>query len=165
MRDLSPDDTRRVGLATVVRTLAPDDRAENERWDAFVERCPAATFFHRAGWQRIIGSVFRHRTWFLYAERDGVIEGVLPLARIKSVLFGHSLVSLPFGVYGGVAATSDEAAGALEAEAQRLAVELGVAHLAAPVRDLPQGDPARCGRQHAGDPAQAAGDGEEGHQE
>ena len=44
-------------------------------------------------------------------------------------LFGNALVSLPFAVYAGVAASSDEAAQALEAEAQRLAQKLGVAHL------------------------------------
>ena len=35
--------------------------------------------------------------------------GVLPLARVKSLLFGDALVSLPFAVYGG-AAVVDEAA-------------------------------------------------------
>ena len=73
--------------------------------------------------------VFRHETYFLYWESRGRIDGVLPLAHVKSLLFGQSLVSLPFAVYGGVAATSAAAAEALEAEAQRLAQRLGVAHL------------------------------------
>ncbi len=54
---------------------------------------------------------------------------MLPLAHVKSLLFGNSLVGLPFAVYGGVAATSADAASALEAEAQRLARSLGVDHL------------------------------------
>jgi FemAB-related protein (PEP-CTERM system-associated) len=112
-----------------VARLRADDRAGAARWDAFVDVCPAATFFHRAGWQRILHDSFRHETHFLYAETGGRIEGVLPLAHVKSLLFGHSLVSLPFAVYGGVAATSDAAAGALELEAQHLARRLGVAHL------------------------------------
>jgi FemAB-related protein (PEP-CTERM system-associated) len=99
------------------------------RWDEFVVRCSAATFFHRAGWQRVLHDVFRHDTHFLYAERGDCIEGVLPLAHVKSLLFGQALVSLPFAVYGGVVATSDEAAAALETEAQRLARQLRVAHL------------------------------------
>ena len=37
------------------------------------------------------------------------IEGVLPLAEVKSLLFGHTLVSLPFCVYGGIAAESERA--------------------------------------------------------
>ena len=91
--------------------------------------CPQATFFHRAGWQRILRKAFGHDTYFLYAESEGRIQGVLPLAHIKSWLFGSSLTSLPFAVYGGVAAENDAAAQALEKEAQRLAQQLGVKHL------------------------------------
>jgi FemAB-related protein (PEP-CTERM system-associated) len=104
------------------------DAADLARWDAFVERCPEATFFHRAGWKEVLESVFRHRTHYLLAERDADVVGVLPLAQVKSWLFGHSLVSLPFGVYGGVAATDPAAAPALHAAARALADELGVDH-------------------------------------
>jgi FemAB-related protein (PEP-CTERM system-associated) len=99
------------------------------RWEAFVAACPKATFFHRAGWQTVIRDVFRHPTYFLFAEQDGQILGVLPLAHVNSRLFGNALTGLPFAVYGGVATESEEAATALEAEAQRLAVELGTDHL------------------------------------
>lgn len=112
-----------------VRCLDSSQPAQVQRWDAFVQACPAATFFHRAGWQDVIRQVFRHDTYFLYAEQGGVIQGVLPLAHVRSRLFGHSLSSLPFAVYGGVAAVNDEAASALESEAQRLAESLGVEHL------------------------------------
>src|SRR4051812_36826821 len=98
---LEPAQTRRLSL---------DDRRTAARWDAFVLGCRSATFFHRSGWQRIIENVFAHNTYFLYVERAGNIEGVLPLAHIKSFLFGNALVSLPFAVYGGVAAQSAEAA-------------------------------------------------------
>ncbi|MBP6898886.1 MAG: FemAB family PEP-CTERM system-associated protein [Burkholderiaceae bacterium] len=112
-----------------VRRLAEADDAQSRRWDEFVFACPQASFFHRAGWQRVIRRVFGHDTQFLYAERDGHIVGVLPLARVHSWLFGHSLVSLPFAVYGGVAAMDDEAADALEREAQAIAQQAGVEHL------------------------------------
>ena len=94
-----------------------------------MDSCPQATFFHRAGWQTVIADVFRHRTYFIYAETDGVIDGVLALAHVNSLLFGNALVSLPFAVYGGVAALDDDAATALEGEAQKIAQRLGVAHL------------------------------------
>jgi len=112
-----------------IERLDPTDAAGAARWDAFVMACPAATFFHRAGWQNILRDVFRHETYFLFARGAAGIEGVLPLARIKSMLFGHSLVSLPFAVYGGVAANNPAAADALEQEAQALARRLGVEHL------------------------------------
>lgn len=109
--------------------LLPGDTATAARWDAFVEACPGASFFHKAGWQKIVGDVFGHSTFFLYAERNGDIEGVLPLGHVKSRLFGNALVSLPFAVYGGVAAGSDEAANKLERQAQFIAIERGVDHL------------------------------------
>jgi FemAB-related protein (PEP-CTERM system-associated) len=99
------------------------------RWDAFVLTCPQATFFHRAGWQTVLSRVFGHQTYFLYAQVDGDIKGVLPLGEIRSRLFGHSLTSLPFAVYGGVAATDEVAREALEHHAQSLAQSLGAAHL------------------------------------
>lgn len=77
----------------------------------------------------MIERAFGHRTWFLYAENNGRIEGVLPLAEVKSLLFGHSLVSLPFCVYGGIAATTETARQALHQEAQAIAARLGVGHL------------------------------------
>lgn len=112
--------------APIVRELGPDDHG---RWDAFVEACPEASFFHRAGWQRVLQQGLGHDAPFLYAERDGEIEGVLPLGHVKSLLFGNSLVSTPFCVYGGVAARNETARTALEDEACRRAEALRVDHL------------------------------------
>lgn len=104
------------------------EQSDSARWDAFVEQCPEATFFHLSAWRDVISGVFRHRCHFLYAERDGQIVGVLPLAEIRSRLFGHSLTSLPFCVYGG-AVGDDEAIDLLEQHADSLARELGVEHM------------------------------------
>ncbi|MFV8835513.1 FemAB family XrtA/PEP-CTERM system-associated protein [Aquisalimonas sp. APHAB1-3] len=103
--------------------------ADHQRWDAFVDACPGATFCHRAGWQTVIERAFGHRTYFMMATRGDRIEGVLPLARMRSMLFGDQLVSLPFCVYGGIAADTDAAASALDRAAQARAAELGVDHL------------------------------------
>ncbi len=100
-----------------------------QRWDAFVERCPEATFFHRAGWKEIVEGLFGHRTFYLLAERDASIVGVLPLAEVKSLFFGHALVSLPFCVYGGVASTDPAAVPVLHAAAREIARGLAVDHL------------------------------------
>ena len=114
---------------TVIERLAPGDTRHAAAWDAFVMACPQASFFHRAGWQRILEDVFGHRTHYLCAVADNRITGVLPLAHVKSVLFGNALTSLPFAVYGGVAVSDEASATALEAEAQRLARQFGVQHL------------------------------------
>jgi len=112
-----------------IDSLRLDDDSGRAAWDAYVLAAPGATFFHRAGWQRVLHDVFRHDTHYLRAMRGGRLVGVLPLAHVKSLLFGSALTSLPFAVYGGVVADDDEAAAALEQEAQRLAQRLRVQHL------------------------------------
>ena len=100
-----------------------------ERWERFVAGCPEATFFHRLGWKRILEREFRHRCHYLVAERAQEMVGVLPLAETRSRLFGHALVSLPFCVYAGPAASDDDACHALLDAAERLARSLGVDYL------------------------------------
>jgi FemAB-related protein (PEP-CTERM system-associated) len=110
-----------------VRELEPSSTG---RWDAFVAECPSATFFHRAGWKRVIEEAFGHRTFFLYAEdAAGAIVGVLPLVLIRSLLFGRSLTSTAFCVYGGPATASASAEEALTARAIEIAREHGVLHV------------------------------------
>lgn len=115
----------RIAVAEV-RPYRPEDR---EPWERFVLGCPQATFFHRIGWREILEGVFRHTCHYLLAERNGRIVGVLPLAHVKSVLFGDALVSLPFAVYGGVAADDADATRRLHEAATELGARLGVQHL------------------------------------
>ena len=72
-------------------------------WDAFVERTNA-TFCHLAPWRRIVGDVLGHDCLYAVArDASGAWEGVLPLVRVKSRVFGHFLISMPFLNYGGPA--------------------------------------------------------------
>jgi FemAB-related protein (PEP-CTERM system-associated) len=116
------------GLPVLVQLLGTGEE-ERARWDAFVHACPEATFFHRAGWQTVLEQCYGKQTWFFYVEEGGVITGVLPLARMQSRMFGHYLASLPFCVYGGVAAITDTARKLLDQAAEELAASLNVGHL------------------------------------
>ncbi|HEY1327947.1 MAG TPA: FemAB family XrtA/PEP-CTERM system-associated protein [Casimicrobiaceae bacterium] len=121
---------RAARAAAVAPPSVRDARTEDAaRWDAYVTAAPAATFFHRFGWRDILEQSFRHRTHYLVAERNGAIVGVLPLAEVKSLLFGHALTSLPFAVYGGPAADDALAERALVDAAVDRAKRLGVTHL------------------------------------
>ena len=145
MMESAASEVVRIGRAADRVSVRPFADADAAAWEEFVRRCPEATFFHRIGWRKIIEGVFRHRTHYLVAERPGAIAGVLPLAEVKSRLFGHALVSLPIGVYGGPAATDPEAARALVEAASALADSLDVDHLefrscAASCPDWPQQD-------------------------
>ena len=107
----------------------PFQEADRAAWNAFVNAHPEGTFFHLAEWQDVLRAAFGHRTQYLLAEREGEICGMLPLAEVKSLLFGHSLVSTPFCVYGGIVASDVQAFQALERSACELARNLGVEHL------------------------------------
>ena len=114
---------------TVGVAIRPASTGDSTRWDAFVASCGEATFFHRFAWREVYESVFRHRTHYLLAERGDEVIGVLPLVELRSLLFGHSLCSLPFALYGGVAATDPAAVPALHEAAVTLGRQLGVQHL------------------------------------
>ena len=129
----TPAAAARPGAITVLQL----QRHEHARWDAFVLDCADATFFHRAGWHTIMEQGFGHDSYFLYAEQDGRIAAVLPLVHLHSRLFGSSLVSLPFCVYGGIAGGGAPARQALDGAAQALARRLGVGHLEYRWRDAP----------------------------
>lgn len=70
-----------------------------------------------------------HRCHYLYVERRGVVTGILPLAEIRSWLFGHALISTPFCVYGGIVAADADSAARLTDAATTLADALRVDYL------------------------------------
>ena len=110
-------------MGVAIRSL---DAAQAPAWDAFVHGHADGTFFHLAAWRHAIERGFGHRTHYLFAERDGTVAGVLPLAQVKTRLFGNALVSVPFCVYGGPLAADAETATALARHAAGLMRNLHV---------------------------------------
>jgi FemAB-related protein (PEP-CTERM system-associated) len=89
-------------------------------WNAFVRSQPGWSHFHQYGWKDAIERAFGHECIYLAARDQSRLVGVLPLVRVKSVLFGHYLVSMPFVNYGGPLG-SPAAITALATEAAELA--------------------------------------------
>jgi serine/alanine adding enzyme len=106
------------------------DEASACDWDSFVESTPTASVYHRYAWRQLVCSLFAHEA-FYFAARDlnRTIVGVLPLIRLKSLLFGDLLVSLPYFNYGGLVAQSTRIAEELLSGAVALAQRIGVAHI------------------------------------
>src|SRR4051812_23155788 len=95
-------------------------------WDEFVMSQQGWTHFHLYGWRRVMERVMRHDRLYLAArDAHGQLVAVLPLVRVRSRLFGHYLVSMPFLNYGGPIG-SPEGVRALTEEAARLAMRGGV---------------------------------------
>lgn len=71
-------------------------------WDEFVARAEDSSFCHLAGWRDILSDALGVECLYRVATDDGgEWQGILPLVRVKSLIFGHYLVSLPFLNYGG----------------------------------------------------------------
>jgi len=114
-----------------IRLSGGDDA---QYWDDYVFRHPAATLCHLYGWGKVIRGTYGHPAYYLVAETDdkerrGTIRGVLPLVHIKSLLFGNSLVSMPFLNYGGLLADDEHTEKLLFEEAMRLGRKLRVRNL------------------------------------
>lgn len=97
-----------------------------EEWNAFVRAHESGTPFHLTQWAQAINDAYGYATPYLRARRGQEIVGVLPLTHVRSPLFGKSLVSNAFAVYGGPLAEDAEAHAALDAEAWALAQKFGV---------------------------------------
>jgi serine/alanine adding enzyme len=78
-----------------------------EEWDGFASQQEGFTHFHRLRWRSVMERVFGHECLYLAArDWEGALIGVLPLVRVRSLVFGHYLVSMPFLNYGGPLGTS-----------------------------------------------------------
>ena len=89
----------------VIKPLTDAHRAEE--WDRYVLSKAHSAIYHRWAFRDIIQSAFGHNAVYLAAfNRAHEICGVLPAIEMKSRLFGHFIVSLPFFTYGAALANS-----------------------------------------------------------
>lgn len=114
---------------TDVRVVDLSDRAQRDRWDAFVHSSTEATAFHLSAWGLAISASMGHQAYYLATFQGVEITGILPLIHVKSLLFGQSLSSLAFAVYGGPLTGSSEIHAALDSAAWALAQKLGISVL------------------------------------
>ncbi len=127
---------------TTIWTL---DSSLEGRWSDYVQRHPQATIFHELAWRDMLVRTFPHVPHYLLAEQKGRTVGVLPIVEIRSIFFGVSMVSLPFGVYGGILADDPEVARHLADAGRKVAMASGakyveLRHLHDPGIDLPSTD-------------------------
>jgi len=115
---------------------------DSDRWDSLVTEMPEACNYHRWGWKRAIEDTYGHEGFYLMALDHASIEGILPLFEMKSRVFGHFLVSMPFFSYGGVVSKTAEARRHLLENAVEFAKEHKVSHI-----ELRQSTPAEIGWQ------------------
>jgi serine/alanine adding enzyme len=117
----------RLGATPLSVSVATEH--DSRLWDAFVLSHPRAFGYHEWAWRGVFERSFGHSTVYLIARDRGPVVGVLPLVRIRSLLFGRSITSLPFVNYGGVLAASAQAANVLVDEAVAIASEEKCRHV------------------------------------
>lgn len=99
-------------------------------WDSYVEKNANASAYHSSSIRLVIESSFNLKCYYLSAEdKNKNIVGVLPLVELKSKLFGHFFVSMPFFNYGGVLADSLKVEEALFLAAQGISNKLNLSHI------------------------------------
>ncbi|SDT96730.1 FemAB family XrtA/PEP-CTERM system-associated protein [Desulfobacula phenolica] len=96
------------------------DRSDFKNWDNYVLNHPSGSVFHLTAWKSVIEKSFGHRNFYLIGEQQGKICGIFPIFEIKSFLFGHYFISIPFAEIGGVLADSIEIEQSLIKEALKI---------------------------------------------
>lgn len=123
--ELLNDSSTRLA-AIDVRTAVDQD---GQRWMHYVEQHRATEIGHHWGWRQVLHEVHRLQPHYLIASRHDCIVGILPMAEVKGLLFGHSLVSLPFVASAGPLFDDQAAHDALLESATALADRLRVSHI------------------------------------
>lgn len=80
-------------------------------------------------WMNVVHDIYDYKVYRLAIFEGGRALGALSLVEVKHPVFGHYLVTAPFGSYGGFAFESNEARNLLLEEANRLAEEIKVNYI------------------------------------
>lgn len=101
-------------------------QGDANEWNRLLAGTEGASFCHLYGWRAVMEKTLGHETsWWIARDDEGNVDGLLPLVRVRSKLFGDYLVSMPFLNYGGPTGTPD-ARTALAMHAGQRAAALGV---------------------------------------
>ncbi len=119
--------------AQLRRLQSSDDEAR----DDFVRRHARGTFFHLSAWRRSVEQIFGHQPYEWCLEREGRLVGILPSMCTRSLSGKRSLVSMPYGVYGGPLGESSDMERALVETASQEARKRGFARVELRLREDP----------------------------
>src|ERR1700734_422953 len=98
-------------------------------WDTFVVPHDKCINYHRWAWKHVIEQAFGWKAFYLMAEEEGKLVGVLPVVWLNSKLFGNLLCSLPFFSEAGLVADAPAAAESLLKESIRIAQDVNAEYI------------------------------------
>ncbi len=92
-------------------------------WQTYVEGHADSTIYHTLPWHDTVCETFGHEPIYLLAMRNHTCVGVLPLFFVNSWIMGRLLVSVPYGVGGGILADDEVVAAKLFDRTKQVAEE------------------------------------------
>lgn len=107
-----------------LRRLSPDEPAN---WPESLTG--PATFTALDSWTNFVHAVYGFPVYRFETEEEGRVTGLLALVHVRHPIFGNSLVTAPFGSYGGFAFADDASRSLLLSAAQTLREELQAAYV------------------------------------
>ncbi len=104
-----------LGGATTARLrVVETDPLHDPRWANWVADHPDGLIFHHPAWLQVLQEAFGYAPAHLACEdAHGQLQGILPLFRIRGLVTGHRLSSLPRTPVAGPLACDDQARAAL----------------------------------------------------
>lgn len=111
-------------MTVLLRQLSPDEPAN---WPASLTG--PATFTALDSWSDLARTIYRFPVHRFETEEEGAATGLLALTHVQHPIFGNSLMTSPFGSYGGFAYADTASRDLLLGAAAKLAADLGVDYL------------------------------------
>ncbi len=81
---------------------------DKEKWDAYVESHPDVSPYHLFAWKDTVEQAYGHKGYYLIAEKNNSVCGILPAIHMKLPFLLNQLVSLPYCDIGDILANNDE---------------------------------------------------------
>ena len=136
-------------MSIEVRVIKPEDFFS---WDSYAYAHSRSSLYHLSGWAEVIRRTYGHNYYYLIAFKNcqsamnktnpekadskqsalsdqplkTFVVGLLPLIHLKSIIFGNSLISIPFFDFGGILADDEKTEKALLTKAIEVAKELKI---------------------------------------
>ncbi len=97
-----------------------------QNWDAYVSSHPDAWPYHLYAWKKAIKKAYGHKGYYLMAQEEGQITGVLPLIHLQFSRLVNELTALPYCDVGSILCNDEQSGRALLEAAVRIGEKLGV---------------------------------------
>lgn len=118
-----------VSNQIIIKHIRKNEDINWVHWDNYVHQHKEGSLFHLSMWKEVVENTFGHQSHYLAAYKKDQIVGVFPLFEIKSLLFGHFMVSVPFAELGGPLADNEKARELLVARAVEIATSNCAAYI------------------------------------